>query len=92
MRRSSIMVISLILLSLFLVSCAGDFAFNPFVRQNNANRQYYAGGQGVIMRFSDPQSPPGRLYYYEDADRDDNAFQVLVDVHNVGSSWTRGGR
>ncbi len=43
------------------------------------------------MRFSDTANPPPYMYYYSDMDPEDNQFNIFVDLHNIGSSWSRGG-
>ncbi len=44
------------------------------------------------MKFTDPASPPPKMYYYSEAiGMDDNAFEIIVDVKNEGASWTKGG-
>lgn len=83
-----LLVISLVSL-LVLSACTGGMPFSNKA-SSNVNRDYYVGTDGVIMRFSDPSSPPARMYFYEGAEYDDNAFQILVDVHNIGASWTKG--
>ncbi len=60
-------------------------------QQHNAERDYFVGHEGVRMLFFDPAAPPPRMYYFSDMRPDDNRFLISVDVHNVGSSWTRGG-
>ncbi len=89
MNTTKIILVLFSLSLLVLSACTGGMPFsqNP---SSNQNRDYYVGTDGVIMRFSDPSSPPARMYYYEQAEYDDNAFQILVDVHNIGSSWTKG--
>lgn len=88
MNKTKILLAILIISSLVLTACGGL----PFSQStsSNQNRNYYQGNDGVIMRFSDAGSPPSRMYYYEEAEYDDNAFQILVDVHNIGASWTKG--
>lgn len=89
MKRKRVALFSLLLLVLVLSACTGGLPFTQNPRANQ-NRDYYVGTDGVIMRFSDPSAPPARLFYYETAGIDENAFQILVDVHNIGSSWTMG--
>lgn len=43
------------------------------------------------MRLNDPSSPPARMYYFNDADPEDNRFDIAVQVHNDGASLARGG-
>jgi hypothetical protein len=79
-------VLALVLV-LFLAACTGS----PFGNTNNGPRNYYTGSRGVIMQFADPQSPPSQVYYYQDAEYDDNKFNILVDVRNDGASYAKGG-
>jgi hypothetical protein len=76
---------------LFLSSCSGGPFPGVGGGGQNPNTEYYRGTQGVTMRFADPASPPANLYYYQGGSRSDNSFQVLVELHNRGSSWTKGG-
>lgn len=64
----------------------------PFSRTSsqNKNKNYYTGNDGVVMRFSDMNTPPSRLYYFDGYASEDNQFQVMVDVHNSGASVTSG--
>ena len=84
-----------------LTACSGDMPFSKFANNKDpANSNFYQGTQGVVMRM-DQTSPPANMYYYEDQlgeadagyayDIDDNAFDIFVDVHNVGASWAKGG-
>ncbi|MCF7798680.1 hypothetical protein K9M74_02145 [Candidatus Woesearchaeota archaeon] len=87
--RLPILLTILLVSLLFLSACSGG-AF-PGANRDNPNKDYYRGTEGVYMRFSDPSSPPPNLYYYQGASRSENGFQVLVDLQNRGSSWTKGG-
>ncbi len=89
--RTHVLLSVLLVSLLFLSSCSGAFPGWTPGGKDRANRDYYKGTQGVEMRFADPASPPPNLYYYEGASKDDNSFQVLIDLHNRGSSWTKGG-
>lgn len=90
MWKKTILLLLLLTMILGLVAC--DMPFSRFGNDRaNPNKNYFEGNQGVLMRFSDPTSPPSNMYYYGDADPDDNKFNILIDVHNVGASWTRGG-
>ena len=81
-----------LLVAMILSLAACDMPFSPYAnKNNNPNKDYYEGNQGVVMQFSDPGNPPSQMYYYGDADPDDNKFNIFVDVHNIGSSKTRGG-
>lgn len=83
-------ILSLLILSLLVLSaCTGGLPFSR-TASTNQNRDYYVGTDGVIMRFADPTTPPARMYYYETGTQLDNSFQILVDVHNIGSSFTKG--
>ncbi|MCA9477646.1 MAG: hypothetical protein KC535_00685 [Nanoarchaeota archaeon] len=88
MNTKKLFLISLLAIMLVLTSCSGI----PFSRTSSKSQtgNYYQGTDGVIMRFSDATTPPSRMYYYEGGSIDDNAFQVMVDVHNIGASWTKG--
>jgi len=81
----------LLIAMLFLSSCNGGAFPGSVLGRDTSNTDYYKGTQGVFMRFADTASPPPNLYYYQGASRDENGFQVLVELHNRGSSWTKGG-
>ncbi len=89
MRLSIIPIIIVVSLLLVLTSCSQL----PFGNSSNqrANTDFYKGSQGVVMRLTDPSSPPPRMYYFNDANPDDNRFDIAVDVHNEGASLSRGG-
>lgn len=90
MWKKTIVLALLAVMVLSLAAC--DMPFSSYSKnKNSANTNYYEGTQGVVMRFSDSANPPSKMYYYGDADPDDNKFNIFVDVHNIGSSWTRGG-
>ncbi len=57
--------------------------------QNPEERRYFEGYEGIRMEWSDPDSPPRKLYYYSDVN--DNTFDISLDVSNKGSSFSRGG-
>lgn len=83
----------ILLLGLVITLTACDVPFSETFARNKdpSNSQFYEGSRGVEMRFSDTANPPPRMYYFSDAEPDDNAFSIFVDLHNVGASWTRGG-
>ena len=90
MNKKLLLFSLLMILLVTLMAC--DIPFSPYAnKKNTANEDFYKGSQGVIMKFSDPSNPPSRMYFYGDADPDDNKFDILVDVQNIGSSWTKGG-
>ena len=91
--KQKLILLFLLVLSLSLTACIGQSTgwFNNNNQQNNAWSRYFEGTEGINMRFSDPSMPPPRMFYDSTADPDDNAFQVAIDVQNVGSSWGRGG-
>jgi len=82
----------LLALTLLLAACT---PFASFDRGRNTNQYYnpsqekfYQGSQGVTMRFD--QMPP-RLFYYGDAQGSSaNDFPLSVEVHNEGTSYSRG--
>ena len=93
MKRSQIIIgVLLVLLLMGAVACSGDMPFSrPGIASSGKyDKEYYQGTNGVMMRFTDMNSPPTRMYYYTDGDRLDNSFNIFVDVHNVGTSYTRG--
>jgi len=57
--------------------------------KNNIERDYYTGADGVTANFQ-RNSPPAKTYYDEDTP-DDNVFDIFVDIHNGGSSFSKGG-
>lgn len=90
MLKKIVVIGLLLLLTLSLAAC--DLPFSRYSKDTKtANSQYYEGNQGVVMQFTDSGNPPSRMYYYGDADPDDNKFAIMVDVHNIGASRTRGG-
>lgn len=89
-RKKVLLTVLLLALILGLAACS-SFPFNNNPNAN-PNRDYYEGTRGTVMRFSDPTSPPARMYYYSEATGfDDNTFDIIVEVHNEGASWTKGG-
>lgn len=90
MKMTKIVIASLLMTVLLLTACTGDYFGGFGNRPPSSNRDYYTGTEGVRMMFSDMSSPPARMYYYEDYDADDNVFDIVVDLHNVGSAYTLG--
>lgn len=88
MERKHVFITLLILAVLFLSACDVPFGNRPL--RPNPERQYYAGTEGVMMKFSDLANPPARMYYHSDMAPTENTFNVFVDLHNVGSSYTYG--
>ena len=88
MQYKKTVLIVLLLAMLLLAGCniGSTLRNNP-----NPEANYYTGNRGVVMQFSDPQSPPARAYYYEGSDFDDNRFGIIVDLHNRGTSYAKGG-
>ncbi len=76
-------IIAILLVSLILTACGGSSG------GIGSQRDYYVGTAGVEAKFQ-TGSPPSRLYYYESSP-DDNIFDIFVDIHNQGSSFTKGG-
>jgi hypothetical protein len=87
-----IIIIAFLVLTLTLSACTSGGVFSRFGNNNqpSANRNYYTGSEGVRMQFSDLSSPPPRMYYHSDASVDDNVFDVVVDLHNLGTAYTLG--
>jgi len=88
-NKLKLFIASLLVLLLFLTACnVADFAF--FNNKPNPDRNYYTGTTGIRMQFSDPSSPPPRLYYHSDAAPNDNTFDIVVDLHNQGTAYALG--
>jgi len=60
-------------------------------KSDPSKTDYYKGSEGVRMRFTDAGNPPARMYYFADDTPENNAFNIFIDVHNVGASYTKGG-
>ncbi|MBN1175205.1 hypothetical protein JXA48_01035 [Candidatus Woesearchaeota archaeon] len=92
MKYTKILIAILLVTTLALSACSAGDMFSGAGRKQTAdpNRNYYTGTQGVTMMFSDPSSPPSRMYYHSDASPDDNVFDVIVDLHNEGTAYTLG--
>lgn len=83
-------LLAFLLISVLVLTACSNMPFSRTNSQNMNNRNYYTGTDGVVMRFSDVTAPPSRMYYFDGYSPEDNQFQVMVDVHNIGSSWTKG--
>ncbi|MGE0793165.1 MAG: hypothetical protein AB7V77_03240 [Candidatus Woesearchaeota archaeon] len=79
-KNKIILIMMLLIIGLFFTSCG---------EENYQETDYYVGSEGVEALFR-PNSPPSKVYYYEDTP-DDNFFDILVEVHNKGTSYTKGG-
>lgn len=91
MKSTKIIISVLLVLVLVLTSCSSlPSYFNRGNTDGSPNRNYYTGTEGVFMMFSDPSSPPPRMFYHSDADVDDNVFDIMVDLHNKGTAYTLG--
>jgi len=87
--NKKILIIILILSMFLLSSCyrRGGVDYKPDTKRE----RFYQGSEGIRM-YIDPNAPPPRIYYYSDAPTDDyNSFNIDVELHNVGASWTKGG-
>ncbi|MGM5481044.1 MAG: hypothetical protein ACQESE_01395 [Nanobdellota archaeon] len=83
-------ILLVLVLVVSLSACSGGrFGSNT---DDNPNKEYYRGSEGVRMQFSNPTDPPSRMYYYSQGARpEDNEFGISIDLHNIGASYTRGG-
>lgn len=80
---------TLLLLTVLLISSCNQWGTNN-PGQPPEVAQYYQGSEGIRMTIS-PGAPPNRLYYYSDLPQQENIFDIEVELHNVGASYTRGG-
>ncbi|MFP4118635.1 MAG: hypothetical protein ACLFTH_01115 [Candidatus Woesearchaeota archaeon] len=86
----AVLTLLLIVVLISLTGCTGG-RFGTGT-DDNPDKEYYKGSEGVRMQFSNPTDPPNRMYYYSDNGRpEDHEFGISVDLHNVGASYTRGG-
>ena len=99
-KKKLFMGLLLLVVILGLTACSGM----PFSRTSHktdpARANFFRGTEGVMMRI-DPNSPPANMYYYEaqpyeqgygyEFDPNSNNFDIFVDLHNIGASWTKGG-
>jgi len=75
----------LLIMAFLLTSCSGNRT------PNTETTDFYTGSEGVRMQIENG-APPPRIYYYQDiGSKDYNKFDLAVDIHNVGASWTKGG-
>ncbi|MGM5479930.1 MAG: hypothetical protein ACQESC_00550 [Nanobdellota archaeon] len=88
-RIVSVMMVFTLLIALTGCSMGGKFGSNS---NDDPNKEYYRGSEGVRMTFANPSDPPSKMYYYSrGAQPGDHDFAVAVDLHNIGGSYTRGG-
>jgi len=73
---------------LILSSCGGKGGYAP--NEDAERKNFYQGTEGVRMLIQ-PGAPPSRVYYYSDLSEQENKFDIEIDLHNVGTSYTRGG-
>lgn len=75
-------IMLLLFIVFFITACSG---YGRTV--NTATEDFYTGTQGVTARFD---HLPSKMFFYRDAGPYGNEFEVGVEVHNRGASWTRG--
>lgn len=80
MKKLSILIV-LIMISLALTSCKPG--------ASSSSNEYFKGTIGVMANYQ-VGSPPNRINFYSDTPSE-NIFNLYVDIHNRGSSNTRGG-
>lgn len=83
-----VLILSLLLITILSLSACGLVPLGP--QGSSPDKDYYKGTRGVVTTFVDSQSPPSKMYYYE-GDQASNTFNVMLDVHNEGASYTKGG-
>lgn len=88
MKRKFVFITILLLAMLFLSACDVPFLDRPL--RDNPERRYYEGTEGVLMQFSSPSNPPTRMFYHSDMAPTENEFNIFIDLHNLGTSYTYG--
>lgn len=84
--NSKSLILSLSILLVF-TACQGG--------GGNSGGPYFSGSEGIRMDL-EPGSPPGEFYYFSPAflqqqGGDENTFDIVVELQNEGSSWSKGG-
>jgi hypothetical protein len=83
-----LMIIALMALMVTIVGCGYiGGSRNENANYNTAYAKFYKGTRGVEAVF---KSMPTRFYYYGPQDQQGNMFNIGIDIHNRGASYTRG--